>query len=375
MSTVKRCQFVSIMCLLVILVATGCISAQPYKIGFVGGLTGRQSDLAVAGRNGVTLAVEEINKAGGIHGRPVELIVKDDKNDPTIVQSVDEELIHAGITTIIGHMTSATAVASLPVSASGKALIVSPTATSDKLTSRDDMMITIMPSLAPMSQMQATNVLNKFGLKQMVIVYDSSNPEYARSWAEAFTAHYEKLGGKVVATLSFLSGSSVAYESLTNELAGYRPEGVLIVAGAVDAAVMSQWLRKSQLTVPVFSSSWAMTNDFIHHGGQAVEGVIFISPFSPEEYNPEYSQFARKYQERFGNQPSYAAAYSYEAAQLVLTGIQKAGNNQPQAIKRAIIDQSQYSGIWSDFVINATGDASRTCRLVTVKNGQFVTLD
>jgi branched-chain amino acid transport system substrate-binding protein len=66
---------------------------EPIKVGFVGGLTGRLSDLGSGGRNGVMLAVEEINNAGGISGRPVELITKDDKQDPEVAVKVDKELI------------------------------------------------------------------------------------------------------------------------------------------------------------------------------------------------------------------------------------------------------------------------------------------
>lgn len=376
MSTAKRCQLVvSVLLLLIIPAVSGCFGQQTYKIGFVGGLTGRYSDLGVAGRNGITLAVEEINKAGGIHGRPVELIVRDDKNDPAVVRAVDEELINAGVRILIGHMTSAAAVASLPVSASGKALIVTPTATADSLRGNDDMLITIMSPLKLMAQVQAAYAVQELGLKRLVIIGDSSNPEYARNWAEVFTAYFESFGGKVVATLPFASGSGVEYESLAQAAAGYRPEGILLVAGAVDAAVMSQWLRKGQPAVPIFSSSWAMTNDFIHHGGQAVEGIVFSSTYSPDNHNPAYIRFAHKYRERFGSWPNYAAAHSYEAAQLVLTGINKAGNDQALAVKQAIIGQQQFSGLWDDYLINAAGDASRVCRLVIVKNGQFVTLD
>jgi branched-chain amino acid transport system substrate-binding protein len=77
-----------------------------YKIGFVGGLTGKSSDLGIQGRNSVMLAVEEINSQGGINGRPLQLITKDDKQDPQTALKVDRELIDEGVITIIGHMTS-----------------------------------------------------------------------------------------------------------------------------------------------------------------------------------------------------------------------------------------------------------------------------
>lgn len=184
----------------------------PYKIGFVAGLTGRQSDLGVAGRNGAILAVEERNKSGGLGGRPVELIVKDDRNDPALVRSIDEGLIDGGVTTIIGHMTSVTAVAALPVADSGKAVIITPTATADALTKRDDMLITVMSPVRVMAEAQAVTAVNQFAVKRMAVIYDTSNPEYSQNWVRSFSAAYQQLGGRIVRTLSFVSGNKVEYE-------------------------------------------------------------------------------------------------------------------------------------------------------------------
>ena len=375
MPTVNRFQTAALtIFLLIILFAAGCVDKAPIKIGFVAGLTGRQSDIGVAGRNGVMLAVEEINKTGGINGRQVELVVRDDKNDPEVVRRVDEELITAGIKTIIGHMTSVAAVASLPVIADGKALIVSPTARADSLSGRDDFLITVMPPLRVSAQAQAAYAVDVLALKKMAVIYDITNGDFSQSWLQAFTATYEELGGTVVISYSFISGRNLDYESLANSVTGYSPEGVLIIAGAVDAAVLCQWLKKNQPAVKVFSSSWAMTDDFIHHGGSAVEDVIFSSPFIPDPRGQFYSRFVRAYQERFGSRPNYAAAYGYEAAQLLAAGVKLAGSTEAQAVKAAILDRGQFPGLWGEIVINATGDSQRPGGLIIVKDGQFTPL-
>lgn len=375
MPTVRRFQTAALtIFLLITLVAAGCIDRAPLEIGFVAGLTGRQSDLGVAGRNGVILAVEEINAAGGIDGRQVQLVVKDDKNDPEVVRLVDEELINAGIKTIVGHMTSVAAAASLPVIAGGQALIVSPTARADSLSGRDDFLVTVMPPLSVSAQAQAAYAADTLGLKKMAVIYDITNGDFSQAWLQAFTAEYEELGGTVAIAYSFISGKSVDFEKLVTTVAGYWPEGVLIIAGAVDAAVLSQWLKKDHAAMAVFSSSWAMTDDFIHHGGSAVEGVIFSGPFIPDPQGIAYSRFARVYQERFGSRPNYAAAYGYEAAQLLVAGIKRAGNTEARAVRDAILAQRQFPGLWSEIVINATGDSQRPEGLILVKDGQFTPL-
>ena len=154
---------------------------QPLKIGFAGSLTGRYSDLGVAGRNGATLAVEQINEAGGIHGRLVELIVKDDKNDPEVALQIDKELIEDGVAAIIGHMTSvmSTAVlplinAVLPLINKEKIVMVGPTTTTNELTGLDDYFFrTVSPDFQQMRQL-IHYIFDEKKLRTLAVAYDLS---------------------------------------------------------------------------------------------------------------------------------------------------------------------------------------------------------
>ena len=83
--------------LLLVMGVSGCENTQPIKVGFVGGLTGRHSDLGITGRDGVIFAVEEINRAGGLNGRSVVLVIRDDKQDPEVARQVDKELIEENV--------------------------------------------------------------------------------------------------------------------------------------------------------------------------------------------------------------------------------------------------------------------------------------
>ena len=85
---------------------TACTQQQPLIIGFSAGLTGSASEMGVNGRNGLMMAVEEINAVGGVNGRHVEVRVKDDQNNPEIALAMDQELYQEGVSFIIGHMTS-----------------------------------------------------------------------------------------------------------------------------------------------------------------------------------------------------------------------------------------------------------------------------
>jgi len=96
------------------LLVAGCSAKEPVKIGFIGGMSGRVADLGVAGRNGAVLAIEQKNAAGGINGRKLELLVRDDEQKPEVAGKVVAELLAQKVELIIGPMTSSMAFAILP---------------------------------------------------------------------------------------------------------------------------------------------------------------------------------------------------------------------------------------------------------------------
>ena len=89
-----------------LLLLGGCARNEPFIVGFSGCLTGKFSDLGTSARDGVILAVERFNETGGLQGKRIELIIRDDRNDPVTALAADKELVENGARVIIGHMTS-----------------------------------------------------------------------------------------------------------------------------------------------------------------------------------------------------------------------------------------------------------------------------
>ena len=113
-------------------------SPKPVTLGFVDGLSGAASDLGVSSRDGALLAVEQRNAHGGVKGRKIKLIVKDDQHDPSVAKNVVQELLDAGVEAIIGHGTSNTAMATVPLVTKAKVLMMSHTVTTKKLSVAGD---------------------------------------------------------------------------------------------------------------------------------------------------------------------------------------------------------------------------------------------
>ena len=354
--------------------AIGCEKkVDPIKVGFVGGLTGRLSDLGTAGRNGVILAVEEINSSGGINGRSVELITKDDKQDPEEALRVDRELIDEGVVAIIGHMTSAMSMVVLPFMNKEKVLMISPTTSTNKVTGIDDYFIRMMPPNKSETDHLARHAFKSMGLKKMAAIYDLSNRGYGEGFLNNFREEFKGLGGKVIHTETFASGKDADFVKSAGSLLKSDPDGVLVVTGGLDAAMISQRIRMTGSKVPIISCGWAMTADLINDGGPAVEGVIFSQLLNRESRQKAYLEFRKRFEERFGEAPNFAAAHGYEAALALFKALSK--NADPQELKATILQQGIFEGVQGDFKVDKYGDPQRKRFLITVKNGKFQTAE
>jgi len=350
----------------------GCRSERPIKIGFVGCLTGRLSDLGTAGRSGVMLAVEQVNAAGGLNGRMIELIVKDDQQDPVIATQVDQELVSNGVTAIIGHMTSAMSVAALPVINAAKIVMISPTSTSNDLTGLDDYFFrTGLPDKVQAEQM-AQYAWTR-GIRTINSLHDLSNRTFTEAWQQNFQAAFQQAGGAILSANTFTSGQDAAYSDLVSQLLTPRPDGVLFIAGALDTAMLCQQIKKSEIMLPMMSSGWAMTPALLQQGGASVEGLILPQTHNEQSKNPAFIEFQQQFEKRFGVKPNFAATGGYDAAQLLFQALRE--TTKPEHMKEAILKHNVLRGLQGEITIDQYGDAQRKTFLFTVQQGQFVLME
>lgn len=355
--------------LIAILAFAGCGRQQPIKIGFVGGLTGKFSDLGMAGRDGALLAVEQANAGGGIDGRPVELIMRDDKQDPDEVLKVDRELLDSGVWAIIGHMTSSMSIVAVPLMDQRHVVMISPTSSTNKLTGKDDYFFRTVPPNKGEAHRLAQHAAKEMRLRTMEILYDLTNRAYTEGYSETFKKKYKKEGGLIVGVSAFVSGPNLDYIALARDALQNDPDGLLIIAGALDTAMISQQIRRLDRNVRLLASGWAMTDAILTNGGPAVEDMIFFQLFDRDSGNPRYVRFKRDFKERFGRDPDFGAAYSYEATQILLTSIKSA--TDPHDLKRAILSKGKFPGLQGDIVIDAFGDPHKDYIQVRIHNDQF----
>jgi branched-chain amino acid transport system substrate-binding protein len=346
---------------------------EPILIGFVGGMSGRVADLGVGGRNGALLAVEERNARGGIRGRQVELVIRDDEQNAGTAAKVTRELVERKVEAIIGPMTSSMALAIVPIVNTSRLAAVSPTVTTTELSGRDDYFLRVLPDTSTYAPKSARFHFKKSGLRRAAIIYETGNSSYTVSWLTGFRKTFEQLGGRIVAVNSFKSGENVAFSPIVRDLLRHNPDLVVLVCSAVDAALLCQQIRKLDPRVTITVSEWGSTERFIELGGAAVEGVYFAQFLDHGNTTPRYRNFLASYRKRFGQDPGFPGLAGYDAATVVLDAL--AARKKGVPLKDAILEGGIYQGVQRKISLNRFGDTNSTTFITKVQHGHFVTLE
>ncbi len=350
-----------------------CKPDPPIKLGFVGGLSGRVADLGVSGRNGVMLAIEQRNAAGGIHGRLVTLIARDDEQDPEVAKYVMEKLLQEQVEAVIGPMTSSMAMAMVPLANEAKTLLVSPTATTNELSALDDYFFRVIADTRAYTGRNARFQYQQLGHRSAVVIYDLANKVYSESWLNDFRTEFEKLGGSFLASLPFHSGADTVFYDMVWELLEHDPDVALVIANAVDAAQICQQIRKTNDELPIVLAEWASTERFIELAGTASNNIYVAQFIDRDDDSVRYQAFRSAYQHRFGQEPGFAGLAGYDAALVVLEGLTR--RSPGQSLKSTLLALGDFAGAQQDFSFDRFGDTSRPTFLSVIRNGHYQTLE
>lgn len=359
---------VALLFLLVLLV--GCSDDKtPIRLGLVGGLSGENVDLGQAGRNGATLAVDEINRAGGVNGRPIVLMIRDDKNRRDGAIAATEDLIREGVVAIVGPFTTTMAEAVRTVTEPKHMLVFSPTASSVRLAGLDDSFFRLCSTTTDQAGHYAEFMAQKKGLRRISLVAAKDNLSFVKSWVDEYKRKLAAYGGELVAEVWYDFRSMSGFGDVVRELLAPKPDAVMFVANAVSVARMAQQVRKSDETTPIFASEWAGTQQLIELGGKAVNGLVVIHIFNKYGQEKAFLRFAKEYQAQFKSDPSFSSVIAYEVVKVLASAMEK--QTKGESLKQAILKYGPYQGLQQSLTIDAYGDTVRQAHFVVVNGTQF----
>jgi branched-chain amino acid transport system substrate-binding protein len=353
------------------LLLSSCKDPEPIRIGFLGELTTRAAGLSTSGRDGFLLAIEEVNASGGIKNQRVEGLVQDTRMHKETALHAVRTLIDSNVSAIIGPMTSQTAVTVVPEINQAKIPLISPTVSTNKLNGLDDYFFRVYYTNAQAASLLARKLSSQKDLSRIAVIYDLSNSAYTEDWVRHFQQILEQSGGELVARVPFDLRSDTLFLDLATEAAATKPQGILILANAVDTAMICQQLTKIGDDLPRYATGWSYSDDLIQFGGKSVEGLHIIQSADLQNPSPTLQRFIKAYQKRFNSPPNFPALHAYDATRMVLAILKKTKN--PQAIRDELLKTENFTGLQSDLSLDRYGDLKHPLlHLARITNGQFI---
>lgn len=346
-------------------------TGEPIKIAIIGAMSGTNAVLGDWMKKGVTLAVEEKNAAGGIKGRPIQIVIYDDEADPTksvnLAQKVatDDKVVAAWATT-----NSSSALADIPIFAQYKIPQLT-NGTNVDITNKGSAYIFRACPAGPAYETPLVEFLAKTkGFKKFAIITDTS--AYGKGEADYQTAALKSLGLEPLARESYGIDDKDFTGQLTKILQT-QPEVLLFGGSEVASGLIAKQARQLGFKGQMAGGSAIATPKFAETGGaDVVEGVFATAPYLTNDLNDMTKAFAAKYKARWNEEAEVHGANTYDGTQLLMMAMEKAYPNLTgEAIAAAFHTITEYKGLQGTFSVQKNGETIGVTQLGIWKGGKL----
>lgn len=327
---------------------------------------------------GMDLAVEEVNRAGGIHGRRLRILREDDRESVNEGSLVAQRFANnPDVVAVIGHLQSYVTVPAAAVYELAGVPLLAPAATDPELTRRGYRHVFRGTFTDAQAGRRMAEYAAARGYRRTAIYY-VRNP-YGRSLANAFEERADELGVAVAARRSYDPNGESGHRGAAQTAAEWRSlqlDAVFVAGEVPHAAVFVAELRRQGITAPVLGGDALGIPDLFTVGGAAVEGMVVASAFHPEDRRPEVRRFVEAFRDRYGTPPDAAAALGYDAVRVLAQAMGRAPSPTPERISDALRSTRGWQGVTGTFSFDDAGDLTdKPVRKVVARGDRWRYLD
>ena len=365
------------MSVLVLVILSGMISCanrqKEITIGVILPLTGNAAKYGQATKNGIDLALEEINHRGGINGRSLKAIYEDSQADPKMAVSVFQKLTTIDKASfILGPLASSSVLAVAPIANRKKVIVLSPAASSPKITDAGDYIFRNVMSDLFDGRAIADFAFNSLKKRTAGVIY--INNDFGVGLKKSFRAFFEKYGGEIKAIETFNQGDNDFRTQLT-KIMNSEPE-VVFLAGQREMGYVLRQARELGLQSQWISFSMFEDPEILKIAGNAANNVYYTyRAFDPKSDISLVRNFSKNYKQRFGQLPDIFAGLSYDAARIIVSAIERGGAKDTEKVKMALYNTRNFPGVVGETTFDENGDVIKPIGIKRVEKGKFIWVD
>jgi len=342
------------------------------KLGSASPLTGPQAHIGVDIRNGVQLAVDDVNAAGlEIGGKKVklELVAEDDEANPTKATTVAQKLVDAKVAGVVGHFNSGASIPASKIYSDAGIPQISPGSTNPKYTQQGfKTTFRLVANDDQQGPTLAQFATGKLGAKTIAVIDDST--AYGQGLADAFEATAKAAKATIVAR-EHTTDKDTDFKAILTKIKGRKPD--LIMFGGIDpqAGPMVKQMQELGIKAKFIGGDGIQTPNFIQLAGQAGEGAMASIPGLPKDQMPGGQQFMTKFKQKFNAEVQLFAPMGYDAVMVFVDAMKRAGSTESAKIL-AELPKTQYQGVIGPIAFDDKGDLKNgPLTIYAVKGGKW----
>jgi branched-chain amino acid transport system substrate-binding protein len=334
----------------------GSGNTGPIKVGIYGDLSGQTSSFGQSTKNGATMAIDEINKAGGINGRQIEWIFEDDQGQPAqaatvVTKLVNQDKVHA----LLGEVASTNSLAAAPVAQAAKVPMITPSSTNPKVTLVGDYIFRVCFTDNFQGAVMAKFAANTLKAKTAAVLGDV-NSDYSKGMTQYFVEEFTKHGGQIIDQQAYTQ-TDPDFKGQLTAIRAKNPDVIFVPGYYGQVGVIAKQAKELNIKAPLLGGDGWDAPELFEIGGAGLDGNYMANHYSVDDPSPAVKKFADAYRARYNVVPDAIAALAYDAMQVLADSIRRANTTDPARLRDAIAATKNFAGVTGSITLNETRDA------------------
>jgi branched-chain amino acid transport system substrate-binding protein len=345
------------------------VTGDTILLGEVGSLTGSEATFGISTRNAIELAIREVNAAGGVKGKKIEIRVYDNQSKPEEAAQAANRLINQdNVLLILGEVASSNSMAMAEKAQPAKVPMISNASTNPKVTEIGDYIFRVCFIDPFQGYVMAKFAHDNLKINKVAVLRDLGSA-YSQGLADVFERKFTEMGGKIVARETYTKGSTDFRSQLT-AIKRASPDAIYIPGYYNDVGLIARQARELGITAKLMGGDGWDSEKLFELGGAAIEGSYFSNHYSPDDPNPQIQKFIADYKAAFGSVPDSLAALGYDAARVAVDAIKRAPSFDRAAIRDAIAQTRNFPGVTGNITLDDKRNATKPAVVLEVGKGK-----
>ncbi len=343
-------------------------STDEILIGEVGSLSGNDATFGTSTRDGVDLATQQVNAAGGLLGRKVRVIVMDDQGKPEEAATAVTKLISQNkVIAILGEVASTRSLAMAPIAQQNKIPMISPSSTNPEVTKKGDFVFRVCFIDPFQGSVMAKFAANTLKAKKAAILKDVKN-DYSMGLAKYFIETFKGLGGEILVEQSY-SANDTDFKSQLTAIKGKNPDVIFVPGYYTEVGLIGLQAKEIGIKAPMLGGDGWDSSKLREIGGSSLDGSFFSTHYSADDPSPHVQKFISEFKTNYNGTPDALAAMGYDAALVLFDAIRKAKSLAGPDLRDAISQTKDFQGVTGKITIDKDHNAVKSAAVLEVKNG------